>query len=57
MLRSAATFMDLPEVLTAKEASRARKSLYRQYTNAVHGHLGHGNRVVTPDCVAALIRE
>ena len=35
----------------------ARRMLYYQYTRAVHGVLGRGNRVVTPECVRVLIRE
>ena len=35
----------------------ARRMLYRSYVRAVHGLLGHGNRVRVPPCVRVLIRD
>jgi hypothetical protein len=35
----------------------ARRMLYRSYVRAIHGILGHGNRVRVPPCVRGLIRD
>ena len=35
----------------------ARRMLYRSYVRAIHGILGHGNRVRVPPCVRGLVRD